>query len=355
MAQPQITRQHFGRLPNGEAVDLYTLVNSRGACAQITDYGGIVVSLRVPDAAGVLADVVLGHSELSGYLDNKPYLGALIGRYANRIAHACFILQGTQYQLAANDGPHHLHGGLRGFNRVLWRAAGDLRVDGPALRLRYVSESGEEGYPGTLEAAVTYTLTEDTALRIEYEARTDRTTVLNLSHHSYFNLRDAGATAILGHELQINADRYTPVDDTLIPTGAIAAVHSTPLDFKRQRQIGAHIDRDHPQLRAAGGYDHNFVLNGKPGELAFAARVFEPDSGRIMEVYTTQPGLQFYSGNFLDGSVVGRGATAYRRRHGLCLEAQHFPDAPNKPHFPSTQLEPGQLYRHTTLYKFSAK
>ena len=355
MGEPQITLQHFGNLPSGEVVDLYTLVNSRGARAQITDYGGIVVSLRVPDAAGVLADVVLGHSELDGYLDNKPYLGALIGRYANRIAHACFVLQGTQYRLAANDGPHHLHGGLRGFDRVLWRAAGDLRADGPALKLRYVSESGEEGYPGTLEAAVSYTLTEDTALRIDYEARTDRTTVLNLSHHSYFNLRDAGATPILGHELQINADRYTPVDDTLIPTGAIASVHSTPLDFKRQRQIGAGVDQDHPQLRAAGGYDHNFVLNGKPGELAFAARVFDPDSGRIMEVYTTQPGLQFYSGNFLDGSVVGRGATAYRRRHGFCLEAQHFPDAPNKPHFPSTQLEPGQVYRHTTLYKFSAK
>ena len=355
MGEPQITRQHFGNLPSGEVVDLYTLVNSRGARAQITDYGGIVVSLRVPDAAGVLADVVLGHSELGGYLDNKPYLGALIGRYANRIAHARFVLQGTQYRLAANDGPHHLHGGLRGFDRVLWRAAGDLRADGPALKLRYVSESGEEGYPGTLEAGVTYTLTEDTALRIDYEARTDRTTVLNLSHHSYFNLRDAGATPILAHELQINADRYTPVDDTLIPTGAIASVHSTPLDFKRQRQIGAGVDQDHPQLRAAGGYDHNFVLNGKPGELAFAARVFDPDSGRIMEVYTTQPGLQFYSGNFLDGSVVGRGATAYRRRHGFCLEAQHFPDAPNKPHFPSTQLEPGQVYRHTTLYKFSAK
>jgi aldose 1-epimerase len=354
MAQAGITRRHFGNLPTGEAVDLYTLVNAQGACAQITNYGGIVVSLRIPDGAGALDEVVLGYGDLSGYVANQPYFGALVGRYANRIGNAQFVVAGVEYRLRANDGRHHLHGGLRGFDKALWRAASGLGPNGPLLELRYVSAAGEEGYPGELEVAVTYTLTEDTGLRIDYQAHSDRDTVVNLSHHSYFNLRDAGASSILGHQLQINADRYTPVDATLIPTGAIAAVHGTPLDFKRPQPIGARIDQSHEQLLAAGGYDHNFVLNAKRGELVLAARVSEPHSGRSMEVYTTQPGLQFYSGNFLDGSVVGRAGTVYGRRHGFCLEAQHFPDSPNKPHFPSTQLKPGESYRHTTLYKFAA-
>jgi aldose 1-epimerase len=355
MAQAQITREPFGNLPTGETVDLYTLINPRGASAQITNYGGIVVALRVPDSAGVLGNIVLGHGDLDAYLTSKAYFGALVGRYANRIASARFSIQGAEYTLAANDGPHHLHGGRRGFDKALWRAAGALGPDGPALELRYRSSDGEEGYPGALEVIVTYTLTDDTALRIDYRAATDRDTVLNLSHHSYFNLFDAGASPILDHEMQIFADRYTPVDTELIPTGAIAAVHATPLDFKRPRRIGADIDQDHQQLRAAGGYDHNFVLNGKPGQLVRAARVRDPSSGRTMEVYTTQPGLQFYSGNFLDGSIVGRGGAVYGRRHGFCLETQHFPDSPNKPHFPSTLLKPGQPYRHTTSYKFDTK
>jgi aldose 1-epimerase len=355
MATPDIRAESFGHLPSGESVDLYTLVNEQGVTAKITNYGGILVSLRVPDAAGALADIVLGHSHLAGYLSNKPYLGALIGRYANRIANARFTLFGSRYRLAANDGPHHLHGGVHGFDRVLWRASAHTGARGPALQLRYVSKDREEGYPGELDASVTYTLTADCALRIDYEARTDRATVVNLSHHSYFNLRDGGISSILEHELQINADRYTPVDDTLIPTGAIAPVHGTPLDFKRSRRIGAHIDADHAQLHAAGGYDHNFVLNGRTGELSLAALVFEPTTRRTLEVHTTQPGLQFYSGNFLDGTVIGRGDAVYRKRHGFCLETQHFPDSPNKPHFPSTVLVPGSTYRHSTLYKFSVK
>jgi aldose 1-epimerase len=355
MAQASITRQHFGNLPTGEAVDLFTLVNARGAQAQITNYGGIVVSLRVPDRSGALGEVVLGYADLAAYLaNNKPFFGALVGRCANLIGNARFSLDGIEYRLAANDGPHHLHGGLRGFDKQLWRAATQSGPNGPMLELRYVSEAGEEGYPGALDVTVTYTLNEDTGLRIDYEARTDRATVLNLSHHSYFNLRDAGASPILDHQVQINADRYTPVDDELIPTGAIAAVHNTPLDFKRARRIGEHIDDSDEQLRRGRGYDHNYVLNAKPGELTLAARVVEPHTGRTLEVRTTQPGLQLYSGNFLDGSAVGRDGAVYAKRHGLCLEAQHFPDSPNKPHFPSARLDPGQVYHHTTLYKFTA-
>jgi len=355
MTESRITQQPFGILPDAQTADLYTLVNARGAQAQITNYGGILVALRVPDNAGAFADVVLGHNVLSGYLANRAYLGALIGRYANRIAAARFVLDGVEYRLAANDGPHHLHGGARGFDKALWRATGSPGPQGPQLELRHVSANGDEGYPGTLEVAVTYTLTEESELRIDYEAHTDRTTVLNLSHHSYFNLRDGGASPILEHEIEINADRYTPIDAGLIPTGAIAAVHGTPFDFKRQRGIGARIDQNHDQLAAAGGYDHNFVLNGKPGELRLAARVSEPRTGRTMAVYTTQPGLQFYTGNFLDSSITGKDGTVYRKRHGFCLETQHFPDSPNKPHFPSTRFEPGQRYLHTTVYRFGVK
>jgi len=353
MTQPQITREPFGNLPGGEAVDLYTLVNTRGAQARIINYGGILVSLRIPDDTGVLSEVVLGYSDLAGYLANTPYFGALVGRYANRIGDARFVLDNVEYRLAANDGAHHLHGGVRGFDKALWRAAASLGAAGPVLELRYVSPDGEEGYPGSLDIAVAYTLTEENALRIDYRAQTDRATVVNLSHHSYFNLRDAGASPILDHRLQINADRHTPIDAGLIPTGAIAAVHNTPLDFKRPRRIGAQIEHDHEQLRLAGGYDHNFVLNARPGELRLAARASAPDTGRAMEVHTTQPGLQFYSGNFLDGSAIGRGGTVYRKRHGFCLETQHFPDSPHRPHFPSTRLGPGEIYRHTTLYKFT--
>jgi aldose 1-epimerase len=355
MTKAGITRKAFGVLASGETADLYTLVNARGTQAQITNYGAILVSMRVPDSAGRLDEVVLGFDEIGGYLTNKPYFGAAIGRYANRIANAAFSLDGTEYRLAANEGPHHLHGGVRGFDKAIWRATGSVGPQGPLLELRRTSSDGEEGYPGALEVTIIYTLTEDSELRIDYEARTDRATVVNLSHHSYFNLCDAGASPILEHEIEIKADRYTPVDAGLIPTGAIAAVHGTPFDFKRPRSIGARIDQDHAQLQAAGGYDHNFVLNGKPGELALAARVSEPSSGRTLTVYTTQPGLQFYTGNFLDGSIVGKGATPYFKRHAFCLETQHFPDSPNKPHFPSTRLEAGQRYQHTTIYKFGVK
>ena len=355
MTKAGITGQPFGILPSGETADLYTLVNARGTRAQITNYGGILVSLHVPNREGSLDDVVLGHDHLSEYLANKPYFGALIGRYANRIANARFTLEGMEYRLAANDGPHHLHGGRRGFDKVLWRAAGSLSAQGPLLELRHVSAHADEGYPGALDVAITYTLTDDSELRIDYEAHTDRATVLNLSHHSYFNLRDGGASPILEHQIEINADRYTPVDAGLIPTGAVATVHGTPFDFKRARRIGAGIDHGHEQLHVAGGYDHNFVLNGKPAELALAARVSEPDSGRTMAVYTTQPGVQFYTGNFLDGSITGKAGAVYRQRHGFCLETQHFPDSPNKPHFPSTRLEPGQRYLHSTVYKFGVK
>jgi aldose 1-epimerase len=344
-----IRKEPFGKTKDGIAVELYTLTNGNGMTVKISNYGGIVTSIVTLDKEGKPGDVVLGFDNLENYLNPHPYLGALIGRYGNRIAKGRFTLEGKSYTLATNNGPNHLHGGLKGFDKVIWEAE-EVRTDnGVGLRLTYTSPDGEEGYPGNLTAIVTYTLTDDNGLRIDYDARTDQTTHVNLTNHSYFNLAAGNAENALNHEIAIFADRYTQVDDTLIPTGELPEVKGTPMDFTQAMAIGARIDQ------VAGGYDHNYVLNNEDESLALAATVYEPTSGRYLEVYTTQPGVQFYSGNFLDGSLTGKGEKAYVKHYGFCLETQHFPDSPNQPHFPSTLLEPGQIYYHTTIYRFSIK
>jgi len=347
-----IERQPFGTTPAGAEVELYTLVNANGLRARIMTYGGIVVSLETPDRDGKLADVTLGYDTLQEYIRDNPYFGSVVGRYGNRIGKARFTLDGVEYVLAANDGENHLHGGLRGFDKVVWRAEPVERDDAVGVKLHYVSKDGEEGYPGTLTCTLTYLLTNNDELRIEYEAETDKPTPVNLTHHSYFNLAGQGTGDILGHELMINADRFTPVDASLIPTGELRSVEDTPMDFRTAKPIGRDIGQDDEQLRLGKGYDHNWVLNDADGSLALAARAFEPTTGRVMEVYTTEPGIQFYSGNFLDGSNVGKGGKVYEHRYGFCLETQHFPDSPNKPNFPSVILRPGDRYTSTTMYKF---
>lgn len=338
----------FGKTSDGAVVDEYTLVNSSGAVAKIITYGGIVRELHVPDAEGNLGDVVLGFDSLEKYLAGHPYFGAIVGRYANRIAKGEFTLDGEKYELATNDGPNHLHGGIKGFDKVVWDAAPVESDAGPALKLSYLSKDGEEGYPGNLEVTVVYTLTDDNALRIEYEAETDKATPVNLTNHSYFNLDGEGA--ILDHIIMLAADFYTPVDATLIPTGEIVSVKGTIMDFTEPKAIGSRIEQldNEPQ-----GYDHNYVLRGGGGELAPAARVEGPDSGRVMEVYTTEPGIQFYTGNFLDGALEGKGGTVYEQYAAFCLETDHFPDSVHVPHFPSVILRPGEVYTQTTEYRFS--
>ena len=345
----------FGKTPEGVAVRLYTLQNAHGMRATITNYGGIVTSLVVPDRNGRPGDVVLGFDSLEGYLRGSPYFGAIVGRYANRIAGARFTLDGVAYSLAANDHGNALHGGVRGFDKVLWEATPDPDSLRSALRLHYVSSDGEEGYPGRLDVTVTYEVTDANELRITYGATTDKPTVLNLSHHGYFNLAGQGSRSIIGHELLLAADRYTPVDDSLIPTGELARVGGTAFDFRTAAPIGDRIDADERQLRYGKGYDHNFVVLGVPGTLRLAARLRDPQSGRTMEVLTTEPGIQFYSGNFLDGTLVGKGGVKYRRRSGLCLETQHFPDSPHHANFPTTVLRPGQAFRSETVYRFQAQ
>jgi aldose 1-epimerase len=351
-----IEKEPFGKLPDGAAVDLYTLANKSGMRATITNYGAIVVSLWIPDRQGRLADVVLGFDTLDEYVRCRSYFGALIGRYGNRIAGGKFSLDGKNYALAQNDHGQHLHGGVRGFDKVLWKAVATSNGAEPSLTLQYLSKDGEEGYPGNLRASVTYTLTETNGLKIDYLAKTDRTTVVNLTNHSCFNLAGAGSGDILSQQLTINADRFTPVAEGLIPTGELHPVAGTPFDFRQPTAIGARIGGNDAQLRLGRGYDHNWALNRNSGkDLTLAARVVEPTSGRVMNILSTEPGLQFYSGNFLDGSEVGKGGKSYKHRYGFCLETQHFPDSPNKPAFPSTTLRPGQEYRSTTIYQFSTK
>lgn len=349
-----IPKESFGTGPNGEAVDIYTLTNQDGMEAKITNYGGIVTSLKVKDADGNLDDVVLGFDNLQAYVDNNPYFGALVGRYGNRIAKGKFTIDGTTYELDTNNMGNHLHGGLKGFDKVVWTAEPQQSEDGQQLVLTYTSPDGDQGYPGKLETKVTYTLTDDNVLRIEYEATTDKKTVVNLTNHSYFNLTGDPTQTVLNHEVMINADQFVPVDETLIPTGELAAVEGTPFDFTELKPIGQQINEDsNEQIKYGLGYDHCWVLD-KEG-MGLAARVHEPNTGRVMEVYTTEPGVQFYTGNFLNGSVTGKEGIAYAKRTAFCLETEHFPDSPNQPDFPSVELAPGETYSTTTEYRFSTE
>jgi aldose 1-epimerase len=352
---PSVKMQPYGKMPDGTPIDLYTLTNVSGMKAGIITYGGTVVSLTTPDKKGKLADVVLGMDTLEGYMHQPNFFGALIGRYGNRIGHGAFKLEGKTYTLPRNDHENTLHGGPEGFDKRVWKGRELSTANGPAVELTYISKDGEEGFPGTLTAKVVYTLTDDNELKIEYTATTDKPTVVNLTNHSYFNLAGAGVGDNLKHQVTINADRFTPVDEGLIPTGELKPVKGTPFDFTRPTAIGARIGQDDPQLKFGKGYDHNWVLNKRAGMLAKAAEVYEPTSGRVMEVFTTEPGLQFYTGNFLDGTVTGKGGIAYPLRAGFCMETQHYPDSPNQPNFPSTGLQPGKTYHTTTIYKFSAR
>jgi aldose 1-epimerase len=351
-AKGSVTKQEFGKTAQGQPVDLYILKNKNGLEAAITNYGGIVVWLKTPDAKGILGDIALGFDNLQGYLGAHPYFGAIIGRYGNRIANGSFKLNGKTYKLAQNDGKNTLHGGLKGFDKQVWSAQAESKAEGQALTLKYRSADGEEGYPGNLDVTVTYTLTDDDDLRIDYLAVTDQDTVLNLTNHTYFNLAGQGKGDILGHKVMIQASRFTPVDATLIPTGKLQSVEGTPFDFRKPKAIGAEIGAADEQLARGKGYDHNFVLDRSGDGLSLAARVTEPASGRALEVWTTEPATQFYTGNFLDGAVAGKGQIAYQQRTGFCLETQHYPDSPNQPDFPTTLLKPGQQYRTSTVWKF---
>jgi aldose 1-epimerase len=344
-----IAKSVFGKTKEGMAVELYTLTNSKGMTAKIMTYGATITELIVPDRNGKPGDVILGFANLDQYLASQPYLGAIVGRVGNRIAKGRFQLSGVEYKLATNNGPNHLHGGLKGFDKVVWKAKPVASSEGTSIEFSYLSADGEEGYPGNLSCKVVYTLTEANELKIDYTATTDRPTPINLTNHAYFNLAGPGSGDILGHELTLVAQRYTPVDDTLIPTGEIASVVGTPMDFTKPAKIGARI------AKVKGGYDHNYVLDsGGSKSPVPAARVREAKTGRIMEVLTTQPGVQFYTGNFLDGTIIGIGG-AYKKQYGFCLETQHFPDSVNHPNFLSAVLEPGQTYRQTTIYKFSTE
>lgn len=348
-----VTRQAWGKTTAGEAVDLYTLTNAKGASVQIATLGGTVVSVKVPDKAGALGDVVLGFDSLGGYLGPHPFFGVLVGRYGNRIGKAQFTLDGKTYTLAKNNGENSLHGGRKGFDKYVWKARDVVSPDGLALELTHVSPDGDEGFAGTLSATVRYTWTDANALRIDYTATTDKPTVVNLTNHSYFNLSAGAAATVLDHTLHLVADKFTPVDKGLIPTGELRPVAGTPFDFTKPRRIGELIDKDEEQIRFGGGYDHNFVLSGPAsGSMRPVGRVTEPTSGRVMDVTTSEPGVQFYTGNFLDGSVKGRGGKPYVKRSGFCLETQHYPDSPNKPDFPSVVLRPGQTYKTSTQYTF---
>ncbi len=348
VAQATVTKQPFGKMPDGTPVDMYVLKDG-DIEARIITYGATVVSLSAPDRNRRSSDVVLGYDALDGYLTKtNPYFGAIIGRYANRIAHAQFVLDGRTYHVPQNDGPNSLHGGTRGFDKVVW--TGKPLADG--VEFTYVSKDGDQGYPGTLTAVVRYTLKKN-VLRIEYTATTDKDTVVSLTNHSYFNL--SGAPDILSHELKLNASRYTPVDATLIPTGELATVQDTPFDFRKSTPIGQRINADNEQLHRGKGYDHNWVLDATAGKFAEAAEVFDPATGRVLQVWTDQPGIQFYSGNFLDGTVKGKQGKVYGHRSGFCLETQHYPDSPNHANFPTTELKPGQKYHTVTEFRFSVR
>lgn len=353
------TSRTFGTMPDGEVITVYNLRNANGMEAGVINYGGIMTKLVVPDKEGKLADVLLGFDNLPDYLEKSPYFGCLVGRYGNRIANGQFTLNGTTYSLATNNDPGGipcaLHGGEKGFDKRVWAATPVSGGGREGVRLRYVSADGEEGYPGNLTVTVHYWLTDDNVLRIEYEAWSDQDTVANLTQHNYYNLAGEGSGTINDHELTIHADRFTPVDKGLIPTGEYRPVAGTPFDFTTPHAIGERVDVKNEQLEFGLGYDHNWVLNTRDGSLAKAGELYDPSSGRVMEVWTTEPGLQFYGGNFLDGTLVGKSGIKYEHRTGLCLETQHYPDSPNQPTFPSTTLKKGQVYRSVTEYRFSAR
>jgi len=353
--KPTVTRAAYGALADGAAVDSYTLTNAAGMSVKVISYGGIVTSVRVPDRNGQLGEVALGYDSLEGYVKDTSHFGALVGRYANRIGGARFELDGKVYALAKNDGPNSLHGGVQGFDKQLWRVEPFERATEVGVILSRTSADGEEGFPGNLAVQVTYTLTDDNQLAFDYSATTDKSTVVNLTHHGYFNLAGEGSGNVLQHELTIHADRYTPVDQTLIPTGELASVAGTPFDFRTRSTIGARIHSNHPQIQLARGYDQNFVLNRDGEGLVLAARVKDAKTGRVMEVRTTEPGLQFYTANHFDGTLIGKAGHAYAQHDAFCLETQHFPDSPNQPAFPSTRLDPGQTYRSRTVYSFSVE
>jgi aldose 1-epimerase len=356
---PSITSTSFGQLPDGREATLYTLTNAQGVRADITNYGAIVVRLFVPDRTGRLADVVLGYNSVGDYVRHTPYFGAIVGRVGNRIGGGRFTLDGKTYALATNNTPNgipcHLHGGNVGFDKVLWSAHPSVVSGSPTLELRYLSKDGEEGYPGNLDVTATYTLGSDNSLRVDYRATADRATPVNLTQHSYFNLKGEGRGDILDHVVQLNARRFTPGNAGLIPTGELADVAGTPFDFTTPHRIGDRVDAPHEQLKFAGGYDHNWVLDTQSGQLALAATASEPTSGRSLEVWTQEPGVQFYCGNFLDGAAIGKSGQPYPFRSGFCLETQHYPDSPNQPAFPNTILRPGQVYQTATVFKFSAR
>lgn len=350
----KVTHENWGQSPDGQPVEIYTLTNAKGMEARVMTYGGVLVSLKVPDRNGNLADVVLGFDNLAGYLQKppEPFFGAIVGRYGNRIGNASFTLDGTKYTLPKNDGQNTLHGGLQGFDKVVWQAKA---VGNDSVQLKHVSKDGDQGFPGNLSVTVVYTLTDKNELKIDYSATTDKDTVVNLTNHSYFNLAGAGVGDVLGDMVMINADRFTPVDKGLIPTGELRSVAGTPFDFRTPHAIGQRINASDEQIGYGKGYDHNFVLNRKGAGLQLAARAVEPKSGRVLEVLTTEPGLQFYTGNQLNGSIHGKGGASYGPHAAFCMETQHFPDSPNKPNFPSTELKPGATYHTTTVFRFTTQ
>jgi len=350
---PSMTKEKFGNLPDGRSVDLMTLKNEKGVTAQVTNYGATLVALKIPDKSGLHNDVVLGYDDLKGYLNDGSYFGATVGRYANRIGNAQFSIGDEEYNLAKNDGDNHLHGGIENFSKKLWQVKDLSLPTGVGVQLDYFSKDLEEGYPGNLEVTVIYHLTIDNELKISYEAKTDQTTIVNFTHHSYFNL--AGTGNILNHQLMIDANQLTEVGPGLIPTGKLIPVDNSPFDFKKPTVIGARINQDNDQLKLGNGYDHNWVLNGWDNSLRLAATLFDPLSGRKLSVHTTKPGLQVYTGNWLSNQVIGKSGERGQARQGICLEPQHFPDSPNQPTFPSVILNPGEVYKHQTLYAFSVQ
>ena len=351
-AQATVSKAPFGTA-DGQSVDLYTLRNVHGVEAKITNYGGILVSLKVPDRNGKFDDVVLGFNDLDTYLKGHPYFGALIGRYGNRIAKGRFTLNGVEYKLAVNNGENTLHGGLKGFDKVVWTGKEMKTKAGPAVVLTYLSKDGEEGYPGNLNVRVVYTLTNNNEIKLDYSATTDKDTVINLTEHSYFNLAGEGNGDILNTLVTINGNRFLPTDAGSIPTGEFRNVKGTPFDFLTPHAIGERINQDEEQLKLGNGYDHTWIINGQSGTLRLAATAYETTSGRMMQVWTTEPGVQFYTGNFLDGTLTGKSGKIYQRRFGFCFETQHYPDSPNHPAFPTTTLKKGATYNSTTIYRFA--